>query len=257
MILGILQARMTSVRLPGKVMKPLLEKPMISRQIERIKRAPAISRLFVATGVDTADNPLSEWCQSNGIDCFRGSQDDVLDRFYQATERVPEATHIVRMTADCPLIDPDVIESVIQLCLRGGYDYASNTQPPTYPDGLDVEIMTRQALVDSWKKAKKTSEREHVTPYLYHHPAEFKIGQLRNTSDLSALRWTVDETADFEFVETIYQNLYPTNPQFKMADILSFIEQKPELLKLNAHFKRNEGYEKSLLKDVLSVKKEL
>lgn len=248
MILAILQARVSSTRLPGKVLKPLLGQPMILRQVERLKRARTIDRLIIATSVGPEDDALAALCRENGLDCYRGSLEDVLDRYYQAAKPWNPA-YVMRLTGDCPLTDPEILDRLAELHLGSACDYSSTALEPTFPDGLDAEIMTFSALEQTWREAKLPSHREHVTPFLYQHPDRFSIRVLKHEENLSTLRWTVDEPADFEFVSRIYEELYPTNPNFGMRDVLAFLDQHRELTTLNHHFERNEGYEKSLRKD--------
>lgn len=248
MVLAILQARMSSTRFPGKVLKEILGVPMIVRQIERIKNAKLVDRLVVATSEDISDDQLEELCKKNQIECYRGSLNDVLDRFYQAGSiYMPE--HVVRLTGDCPLTDPTVIDKVIQTHIEGKYDYTSNTVEPTYPDGLDVEIFTWSSLQRAWEEAKLPSQREHVTLYIYQHPELFNICNIKNDADLSYLRWTVDEIADFLLIKDIYENLYPANPTFTTSEILEYYQKNKTLLTLNNQYKRNEGLLKSLQQD--------
>ena len=166
MIHGLLQARMSSTRLPGKTLKPLAGLPALLRQIERVRRARSITRLTVVTSTDPSDDALATLCGEHGVDVFRGSLNDVLDRFYRAAQ-LSQAPHIARLTGDCPLIDPEVIDAVAAFYLQGDYDYASNTVNPTFPDGLDVEFFKFAALEAAWKEAELPSEREHVTPFTY------------------------------------------------------------------------------------------
>jgi spore coat polysaccharide biosynthesis protein SpsF len=248
MILAVLQARVSSSRLPGKVLRPILGVPMILRQVERARRAVGVDRLLVATSVDPSDDPLAELCAGDGIECFRGSLDDVLDRFYRAARPfAPE--HVVRLTGDCPLADPELIGEVISFHRDGGYDYVSNALEPTFPDGLDVEVFRFPCLEHAWREASLPSEREHVTPFLYHRPERFRIGCYKGDVDLSRLRWTVDEPVDFELVTRIYGELYPVRRDFTTGDILGLLERKPELKTLNTHHRRNEGLERSLEED--------
>lgn len=252
MILAILQGRMSSTRLPDKAMRPILGQPMFLRQVERIRRSRMIDKLVLATSVDPSDDILERVCAENGIVCFRGSLNDCLDRFYQAARPfAPE--HIVRLTADCPLTDPSVIDDVIKFHLDGGFDYTSNCLEPTFPDGLDVEVFKAACLEEAWKEAVQQSQREHVTLFIHQQPKRFKLGSFKNDVDLSGLRWTVDELADFELVTTFYESLYPNNLNFNSNDILRFLEGRPELRTYNTRHKRNEGLEKSLRNDV-SVK---
>jgi len=232
LILAVLQARCSSTRLPGKVLKPILGTPMLLKQVERIKRSKLIDLLLVATSVEPSDDQIAQLCAKHAIDCFRGSLEDVLDRFYQAVER-HNPGHVVRITGDCPLIDPEIIDQTIELHLRGQYDYTSNCLERTYPHGLDVEVFTAASLEAAWREAALPYEREHVTPYLKEHPELFKIGSLKNSVDLSHLRWTVDYESDYVLVKRIYESLYQANPAFTTADILALLDAKPELSLIN------------------------
>ncbi len=240
-ILAILQARMGSTRLPGKVLKPILGEPMLARQIERIRRAATIDRLVVATSTDRSDDPVAALCAQLGVDCFRGSLADVLDRFCKAAERYrPE--QVVRLTGDCPLIDPGVIDAVVRFHLAGGYDYSSNTIHPTFPDGLDVEIFPL-CLPRPKPAARLRRPFSANTSRLSStgSPQRYRLGDFRYSPDLSALRWTVDNPEDFELVCRIYAALYPSNPNFALDDILALFENNPDLAKINAGYWRNEG----------------
>lgn len=248
MILGILQARTSSSRLPGKVLRPILGKPMLERQIERLARCHEIDRLIVATSEDRSDDAIAQLCQQLGVDCYRGSLDDVLDRFYQAAS-LYQPEHVVRLTGDCPLADPMLIDELIRFHLAEQSDYSSNCHEPSLPDGLDAEIMRMTALALAWQEARLASEREHVTPFIRKHPKRFRIRLWRNSVDLSHHRWTVDKAEDFDFVCAVYEALYPGNPAFGMQDVLDLLAQRPELAIINAGFRRNEGCEKSLAKD--------
>lgn len=245
----ILQARVSSSRLPGKVLLPILGRPMLAYQIERTLLAKNIDKLIVATSTEASDNPIEALCQDLGVICYRGSLEDVLDRFYQAAKKYP-ANHIVRMTGDCPVIDPNVVDEVIQLHIDSHSDYTSNTNPPSYPDGLDVEVMTFEALETAWQESTLLSQREHVTPYI-RQQAGFKQSNVQNKIDLSAQRWTVDEQADFDLITFIYQSLYQNNKFFDYNDIIRLLEKNRGKQQKNSHIKRNEGYEKSLQKDAL------
>lgn len=254
MTLAILQARTSSTRLPGKVLLPLFGVPMLLRQIERIRRAKLIDRLVVATSSDASDDQILAVCHEAGIECYRGDLDDVLDRFYQAASAsMPK--HIVRLTGDCPLTDPNVIDQVIAFYLAGGYDYASNAIEPTFPDGLDVEVFSFASLQQAWQEARLLSQREHVTPFIHQQPQRFRIGHYKNSVDLSYLRWTVDEEQDFVLVSKIYEALYPAKPDFTTNDILNLLERQPELKNINIQLRRNEGYQKSLANDAAFMNK--
>lgn len=244
MILAVLQARTSSKRLPGKVLLPLAGAPMLARQIERLRRSRHIDRLIVATSICSGDDSLALLAGQAGVGCYRGSLDDVLDRFYQAAEpHVP--SHVVRLTGDCPLADWEVIDRVIKTALEGDFDYASNTLIPTWPDGLDVEIVTFEVLRTAWREAHKPVEREHVMPFITSQPERFRLGSVEHDVDLSQMRWTVDEPPDYDFVSTIYETLYPTNPAFTTEDILKLVSAAPELARINGSIARNEGLRKS------------
>ncbi len=247
MILALLQARAGSRRLPGKVLRPILGRPMLERQIERVRRARTIDRLAIATSTDSSDDAIAEVAARLGLDCHRGSLEDVLDRFCQAA-RPYQPNYVVRLTGDCPLADPEVIDRVVRACVEGGHDYASNTLQPTYPDGLDAEIMRFDVLEMAAREASLPSEREHVTSYVYKHPERFRLLNVALEKDLSALRWTVDEPEDFDLVSRIYEALYPANPAFGTADILALIAAHPEFASANVRT-RNEGYLASLARD--------
>ncbi|MEW6049507.1 MAG: glycosyltransferase family protein [Candidatus Zixiibacteriota bacterium] len=234
MVLGVLQARMSSTRLPEKVLRPILGRPMLARQLERVADATMIDTLAVATSTEKDDDPIEQLCSTIGISCYRGSLPDVLDRYYGCAQQFGGDT-IVRLTGDCPLADPDIIDQAIVLFQRGGADYVSNSVERTFPRGLDVEVFSFEALETSYRHAKLAGEREHVTPYIYTHPLQFSLCQLTQVEDMSHHRWTVDEPEDFEFVSRVYETLYPRNPRFRTADILKLLEQEPNLISINAH----------------------
>ncbi|MCB1509496.1 MAG: glycosyltransferase family protein [Hyphomicrobiaceae bacterium] len=247
MIVAALQARSSSSRLPGKILKPILGMPMLARQIERILRSRRIDKLVVATSALAEDQAVADLAAAAGVDCYRGSLDDVLDRMYQAV--APYSPDLmVRLTGDCPLADWDVIDKVVSFAEEGGYDYASNTLQPTWPDGLDVEVVRFEAFDIAWREATTTLDREHVMPFLYRNKERFKLGNTVRDVDLSGLRWTVDEPADFAFVTKIYEALYPANAAFSTADILTYLASHPDVVALNAGIERNEGYKRAMEK---------
>lgn len=245
MNLAILQARVSSSRLPGKVLKPLLGQPMILRQIQRIQRAHLIDRLVLATSVDPSDDPLAELVQCHDIPVHRGPLDDVLARFMGAAQP-HRPDWVVRLTGDCPLTDPEVIDQVIEETLAAGADYGSNTMAPTYPDGLDVEVVRYGVLATIAEEPRTTAEREHVTLAIHRRPERFKLHSITRSPDLSHFRWTVDNPEDFELVQRVYESLYPANPDFTTADVLALLACHPEWLDLNAGLIRNEGLAKAL-----------
>ena len=239
---------MSSTRLPGKVLMPIMGRPMLTLLMERLQKSRLIDRWVVATSTDAPDDLIKAHCDGLGIDCFRGSMDDVLDRYYQAAKHY-KGDIIVRVTADDPLKDPVVVDKVIDHFLaHPELDYASNTVEPTYPEGLDVEVFSYKTLKKAWQEANKPSEREHVTPYIWTNAQRFKIANVRHNCDLSAMRWTVDYEKDLQFVREVYQRLYK-GKVFYMEDILALLKSEPELAKINANFERNAGYLASLKKD--------
>jgi spore coat polysaccharide biosynthesis protein SpsF len=179
-ILVILQARVSSSRLPGKVLKSILGRPMLARQIERVLQSRRIDQLVIATSTDPSDDDLENLCWQMNVSCFRGSLNDVLDRFYQAAKKW-QPQHVVRLTGDCPLIDPEIIDAAVDFYLAGGYDYAANAIQPTFPDGLDVEIFRFSILESAWKESILPSQREHVTPFIHQQPEQ--CGSLASALD--------------------------------------------------------------------------
>ncbi len=250
--LAILQARISSTRLPGKVLLPILGKPMLLRQIERLKRGSGYDELIVATSDDPSDDGLATICENYGIECFRGSLNNLLDRIVRAARPYrPEA--VVRLTGDCPLADHVLIDQVINYFYVGNYDYFSNCNPPTFPDGLDVEVIRFSCLEQAHRETRLPSNHERFPAWIYYHPAwiyyhpeKFRVGNFVNELDLSHLRWTVDEPEDLEFVRSVYEKLYPTKPNFTTADILDLVTKCPDLQAINSGFERNEGLKKSL-----------
>jgi len=211
---------MSSSRLPGKVMEPVLGAPMIGRQIERLRRARRIDRLVVATSTDPSDDPLAAYVESLGLIVFRGALDDVLDRFRGALAAQPEAKAVVRLTADCPLTDATLIDRVIEHHHATGADYTSNTLGArTYPQGLDAEVVKPKVLFEAAEQATDPYEREHVTPYIYRRPDTYRLAGVARHESLSQLRWTVDLPQDLAFVREVYAKLYPVNPLFDSDDI--------------------------------------
>lgn len=248
MIAAVLQARVSSKRLPGKVIKPILGRPMISFQIERVKRSKRIEKLILATSEEGADDPIVGLGQLENIEVYRGSLNDVLDRFYKSVKEFSPA-YVVRLTGDCPLVEPELIDSIIAHCIDGDFDYCTNALQPTFPDGLDVEVFRFSCLYEAWKEARLPSEREHVTLFMHSRPDRYKIGHYKQSDDMSKYRWTVDEPEDFELVKKIYEKLYPRDICFGMSDVIKLLEQNPELKTWNIRFERNEGMKKSIEAD--------
>ena len=248
MILAIIQARMGSSRLPGKVLLDLAGRPVLWHAVSRVRKARQVDQVLVATTDQLSDEPIRRFCAEQQVQCFGGSEQDVLDRFVQAARfaGATESDAIVRITADCPLVDPDVIDQVVAAYQQAGADYASNINPPTFPDGLDVEVFCFSALLTAWREAKLVSEREHVTPYLRNHPEKFSAHNVTHGTDLSALRWTLDEPADYALLQRLVAELDRNQPEFHLADVLQVLAVHPEWQELNRDFQRNEGYAKSL-----------
>ena len=258
MVTTIIQARMSSTRFPGKVLREILGKPMLWHLLNRVKKSGLIKKIVVATSTKEIDQPILGIARDCGVESFAGSEEDVLDRYYQAAKKF-FADPIVRITADCPLIDPQVSDKVIEYYLRnnGDIDYACNVAPPTYPDGLDTEVFSFAALEKAWKEAKKQTEREYVTSYIWKNKQIFRQLNVACAADLSHMRWTVDEEKDFLFVTEIYKGLGKSGDSvFYMEDILDFLKTRPEIAAINQGIGRNEGYIKSLRKEGVDIEKE-
>lgn len=236
-VVAIIQARMGSARLPNKVMRMIGDAPMIDRVVDRLKRTTEIDQIVVATSVDPRNDPLVAHLEERGTAWFRGSEDDVLSRYHQAGV-AHGANIVVRITADCPLIDPKVVDEAVRLLKSTGADFAGNVAPATFPDGLDVEVMTFAALSRAAAEAKSNFEREHVTPYLRN--GDFKRANLSNDADLSGIRWTVDEAADLEVAKNIYAHFAPRT-DFGWREVLSLHNSAPDLFTANATIARTSG----------------
>lgn len=222
--------------------------PMLIRVIQRVKAITGVDEVVLATTNAEQDRALLDMAADYHVPAYAGSEDDVLERYYQ-TANAFESHTIVRVTGDCPLLDPEVSGRVLERFLQGDCDYASNTLKPTFPDGLDTEVFSVQALTRAWQEASLKSEREHVTPFIWKNVDKFRTANVENHLDLSALRWTVDEPEDLEFARLIYRRFTGSRPDFGMADVLDFLESHPEVASINAGFDRNEGYFKSLRHD--------
>jgi spore coat polysaccharide biosynthesis protein SpsF len=245
---AIIQARMSSTRLPGKVLKVAEGRTMLDRMVERVRRASQVDEVIVATTTDPSDEPIVELCRKLGIDVYRGSLQDVLDRFYQAAV-LYHADIIVRLTGDCPLIDPVLIDDVVCALVDQHADFACNRLPPpmarTYPIGLDVEACTFAALERAWKEATEKHEREHVLPYLYAVPGRFKVVQLDYKEDLGMMRWTLDTPEDLQLLQQVYVRFDGRN-DFTWLDVLALFKKEPQLAEINGqvHHKSYLDYEK-------------
>jgi len=223
----VIQARMGSTRLPGKVMKPLLKKPVLWHIVTRAMEADQAAGVVVATTIKREDDIIERFCKNNKITLFRGSETDVLDRFFRCATSL-QLSDVVRITADCPLHDPTVINRVIGGYLQNGYDYVSNTIKYTYPDGLDVEVFSFDALAQAWRYARHPSEREHVTPYLRSNK-RFKIKNIIAPKNYPDYRLTLDTFSDYQFIKRIYEAL--GRDRFSLDEVVEFLKKRPDLLK--------------------------
>lgn len=249
-VVAIIQARMGSARLPGKIMMEIVEKPMLWHLIDRVKKCRNVDLVVVATTTNKEDRVVKELAEKSGAKAYCGSEDDVLDRYYQAA-KLYGAEVVVRITADCPLIDPHLLDRMAEYFEdnRDKLDYLGMGSPNRYPDGLDTEVFSFKVLEKAWEEAKLKSEREHVTPYIWKNEKLFRIGAVALDKDLSRFRWTVDEEKDLRFVREVYKHLYKEGQVFATEEILELLSRKPELLDINQGIQRNEGYAKSLKED--------
>lgn len=235
---AIVQARMGSIRFPNKVMRPICDTPMIGLLLARLSQSKRIDQIILATSHDPRNEPLAAYVRELGYAVYQGSENDALDRYYQAVKEA-EADIVVRITADCPLIDPQVVDAVIDLFQQGTADYAANTVLSTFPDGLDTEVFTFEALETAWKQAKEPCQREHVTPFM-RESGLFRLANLSHASDQSSERWTVDEPEDFEVVKKVFEHFHPRR-DFGWLEVLALRHERPEWFSTNQHLARNEG----------------
>lgn len=228
---------MTSTRLPGKVLIPIAGRPMLSWQLERMRHAARLDRIVIATTTNATDDPIVAWCGEQACEVTRGSETDVLSRYAQAARQHGAGT-VVRLTSDCPLIDPALVDEAVGRFQATGCDYLSNMLQPSFPYGLAVEVMTAQALLEAQQEAADPQEREHVTPFIYWRPERFRLESLATSPDLSHHRWTVDTPQDFELVSRILQALAARQPAFTWKDVLELLAQHPEWVKINAQIEQ-------------------
>lgn len=229
----IVQARMTSTRLPGKVLLPVAGRPMLAWVLDRLRAVRADVGVAVATTTGAPDDTIVELCMTLGIPVVRGSEHDVLDRYHEAAAEL-NADPVIRITSDCPLIDPATSRAVLELWERDTPDYASNTLARTFPRGLDTEVLSRSALDAAWAMATEPFEREHVTPYVYRRPERFRLVNLFNAENEGMRRWTVDTPEDLDFVRVIYGELVPRNRSFDADAVRVLLRDRPELELINA-----------------------
>jgi spore coat polysaccharide biosynthesis protein SpsF len=233
----IVQARMTSTRLPGKVLQPLAGEPMLTRLVDRLRRVKHADGLVIATTTNATDDPIAALCAEQGVPCHRGSEHDVLSRYADAAG-LHGAEVVVRITSDCPLIDPALIDQVIAVYEEGDSDYVSNMLPPTWPYGMAVEVFSAAALAQAHAEATQAAEREHVTPFLYWHPERYRLRNVASPVDLSHHRWTVDTPEDYALVSRLFDHLMPTQPNFTQADVLALLDQHPDWIAINQHIQQ-------------------
>jgi spore coat polysaccharide biosynthesis protein SpsF len=260
-VVAIIQGRMSSSRLPGKILADIAGQPMLQRVFMRTSRSASVSQTVFATTTDPSDDPVAEYCDFSGIPFTRGSQFDVLDRYFQAAKGA-NADVVVRITADCPVIDPELIDNVVNTLLEDEYDFACNRLPPpwsrTYPIGLDVEACSFKVLEKAWQEAKEPQHREHVMPYVYEgvqlsamsrelsegvSPRGLRIALLNHTSDFGDYRWTVDTPEDLEFMQQVYSH-FDGHDDFTWKEMLDLVHDNPELMKINS------GVQHKTLKDI-------
>jgi spore coat polysaccharide biosynthesis protein SpsF len=251
-IIAIIQARMGSTRLPGKVLMPIVDRPVLWHIVNRLKYVKPIDGIVVATSALQQDDAINKFCSREQVTCIRGSERDVLDRFYQAASAA-QADIIIRITGDCPLIDPILITRLLDFQKQNALDYcgiaagagvASDGFYGRYPDGLDAEVFSMDALETAWKEADGDLYREHVTPYLWKHPDRFKTGVFKcRGRDFSGLRWTLDNIEDYRLISKIYEMLFAENPSFGLDDVLDLMTRTPDMFKENQQYVGKEGYE--------------
>lgn len=235
----IVQARVSSTRLPGKIFKEVLGRPLLDYVIERLRRVSLADNIVIATTTNPKDQEVVSFCCNASYDLFRGSEDDVLKRYAEAA-RAFDADIIVRICSDCPLIDPAIIDAAIQLyhAKAPNVDYVSNTLNRTYPRGMDVEVFSLKTLLEAEQKAVKSEEREHVTPYIWSHPDLYKLAQTTQKNNESHHRWTVDTEEDFTLIKKILESVYPLNPAFTKDQVIDLLKHHPDWFYINQHIKQ-------------------
>ena len=236
MIGAIVQARMGSARLPGKVMLEAAGKPMLGHLLERLSAAQTVQSVIVATSTDPRDDVIARFCAARGTPVFRGSETDVLDRYYQAAWKFACST-VVRITADCPLVDPEIVDTMVVefLSHRAEYDLVTNRHPLTFPDGLDLDVMSLRALAHAWRHAREPHQREHTVPYFWE--SGMRVRNVEHSEHLFArYRWTLDYPEDFALIARLFEALYEPGRVFPMREILAYLAEHPELSALNAKY---------------------
>ena len=241
---AIIQARCGSTRLPGKIFMEIVGKPLLWHVVNRLTYVNMIDDIVIATTTDIKDDAVEEWCNENKVKCFRGSEEDVLNRFYYAAMTFP-CDVIVRVTADDPFKEPSIIDKIIKKLVDENLDLATNVFPPSFPEGLDCEVFTFDVLQIMEKTTNDPYDREHVTPYIYNNPDKFKIKNISSNHQLSSYRWTIDNDEDYEMVNEIYNKRKNQNDGILlMEEILEILDENPEIISINSNVKRSAMYEK-------------
>jgi spore coat polysaccharide biosynthesis protein SpsF len=249
-VVAILQARTGSTRLPAKVLRKIKSKSLLELYLNRVKPSRLINKIVIATTTKPEDDVIVQLAGEIGVACFRGSENDLLDRYFQCAKQY-NADIVVRITPDDPFVDYEVVERAIQIFLDNNVDFVTNHFEPTFPEGLDVEVYSINALAKSWNEAQLLSEREHVFPYIQNHQDLFRIINFTQENNHSHLRWTIDHQCDFEMTELIYDYLYDDKPIFLQLDILKLLEEHPKIAQMNAHINRKEGVNKTKANDMV------
>ena len=247
MILGLIQARMGSTRCPGKTLREVAGKPLLWHVIHRLRAAKKLDKIGIATTTNPLDDRIEALGKEEGIPVFRGSEMDILDRLYQSSKQW-NASAIVRVTADCPLVDPALVDGLIEFYLKNAdrFDCVSNVHPPSFPNGLDLEIIPFKTLEAAWKETTDPFEREWAMKYIFENPSRFRVGNLAHTENLSHLRWTVDHEEDVVLAQEIFSSLQGAQHVFHMDEVLQLINKRPELTKINSMYSRNHAYQAAL-----------
>jgi spore coat polysaccharide biosynthesis protein SpsF len=246
MRVAIIQARCGSARFPDKIFSDLAGRPLIWHVTDRLKYCKRIDKIMIATTINPRDNKLVIWAESQGIEIFRGSEEDVLNRYYSAAKfmKLCDNDIVIRITADDPFKEPAVIDNVIESVESGDVVFAYNNNPPTFPEGLDCEVFTLEVLEKAEKESKDIYEREHVTQYMYRHPEFFRGKNISQEKDLSCLRFTIDTPEDYLMAQNVYTHLYKENKIFTLSDILALFEKYPDIPKMNSNVNRSAMYNK-------------
>jgi spore coat polysaccharide biosynthesis protein SpsF len=249
---AVIQARMGSTRLPGKILMKINGNTLLQCQLEQLEHSSSLNDIIIATTTNPEDDMIVDFANTNAIKTFRGNSLDVLDRYYQCARHF-SLEHIMRITSDCPLIDPTIVDKTAEFYKVGKFDYVNNFHGDAYPPGTDVEVFSTKTLKKTWEKAKKPSEREHVTPYIYNNPTLFSIGYLKNTVNVSGLHYAVDREEDLQLVKLLYKKIQ--RRPILLDDIIKAIKEDPTMLEINKNTSAKEGYLKSLENDKTSSNK--